>query len=102
MPLESRPTVLMVCLVAACRAAAIEPVPDERPAKIVVDPPLSDPLSRGRVVIRYRTENLRVAPVFGPAAVAISPRVGHLHVRVDDTPWVWAHLTDEPVILNGL
>src|SRR5258705_1551493 len=69
---------------------------------IIIDPPLADPLSRGRVVIQYRTENLHMVPVFGPAALAVSPRVGHIHVTVDDAPWVWADASGEPVVLNGL
>jgi Family of unknown function (DUF6130) len=52
-------------------------------AKIVVDPPLAEPLSRGVAFIQYRTENLQVVPVFGPQALNVSPRIGHLHVAVD-------------------
>src|SRR5438067_350058 len=37
-------------------------------AKIVVDPPLAEPLSRGVVFIQYRTENLQIVMVFGPQA----------------------------------
>ena len=59
-------------------------------AKIVVDPPLAEPLSRGVVFIQYRTENLQIVPVFGPKALDVSPRIGHLHVAVDGAPWVWA------------
>jgi hypothetical protein len=83
-------------------AAAVEPLQSEPPAKIDIDPPLAEPLSRGRVVILYRTENLHIVPVFGPAVLAVSPRVGHIHVTVDDAPWVWADASGEPVILNGL
>jgi cell division septation protein DedD len=83
-------------------AAAVEPLQNEPPAKIVIDPPLAEPLSQGRVVIQYRTENLHMAPVFGPAALAVSPRVGHIHVSVDDASWVWVNASGEPVILNGL
>src|SRR4051794_10256542 len=83
-------------------AAAVESLQNEPPAKIVVDPPLAEPLSHGRIVIQYRTENLHIAPVFGRAALDISPRVGHLHVSVDHAAWVWAELSGEPVILNGL
>ena len=82
-------------------AAAVEPLPHEPPAKIVVDPPLAEALSEGRVVIQYRTENLHIAPVFGPAALAVSPRVGHIHVTVDGATWVWADASGEPVILSG-
>jgi Family of unknown function (DUF6130) len=56
-------------------AAAVEPIANEPAGKMVVDPPLAEPLSRGLVVIQYRTENLHIAPVFGPAALAVSPRV---------------------------
>jgi hypothetical protein len=83
-------------------AVAVEPLQNEPPAKIIIDPPLAEPLSHGRVVIQYRAENLHIVPVFGPAALAVSPRVGHVHVSVDDAPWVWADASGEPVILNGL
>src|SRR5712671_676635 len=104
--------VIIACLVAASAAAqtardvrgaaAVEPLQNEPPAKIIIDPPLPEPLSRGRVVIQYRTENLHIVPVFGPAALAVSPRVGHIHVTVDDAAWVWADASGEPVVLNGL
>jgi hypothetical protein len=104
--------VIIACLMAASGAAqtarevrgaaAVEPLQNEPPAKIIIDPPLADPLSRGRVVIQYRTEHLHIVPVFGPAALAVSPRVGHIHVTVDDAPWVWADASGEPVVLNGL
>jgi uncharacterized protein DUF6130 len=83
-------------------AAPVEPLQNEPPAKIIIDPPLAEPLSRGRVVIQYRTENMHIVPVFGPAALAVSPRVGHIHVTVDDAAWGWADASGEPVILNGL
>src|SRR5262245_37328722 len=83
-------------------AAAVEPLQYEAPAKIIIDRPLAEPLSRGRVVIPYRTKNLHVVPVFGPAALAVSPRIGHIHVTVDDARWVWADASGEPVIIMGL
>jgi hypothetical protein len=84
------------------RGTAIAPVQNEASAKIIVDPPLAEALSKGVAVVQYRTENLRVAPVFGPAALSISPRVGHVHVSLDDARWVWAHASGEPVVLFGL
>jgi hypothetical protein len=39
------------------------------------------------VFIQYRTENLRVLPVFGAAALSVSPRIGHMHIIVDDQSW---------------
>ena len=69
-------------------------IKDEPPPKLIVDEPLSDGLPQGIVWIQYRTENCRILPVFGKAALKLSPRVGHLHVRVDDLPWLWAHTSN--------
>jgi hypothetical protein len=71
-------------------------------AKIVVDPPLAEPLSRGVVFIPYRTENLLLVPVFGPKAVEVSPPIGHLHVALDGAPWGWGNTSGEPLIIFGL
>jgi len=76
---------------------------EEPPAKIVTYPPLAEPLaSRGVAIIQYCTQNLHLVPVFGPNALAVSPRVGHTHVRVDDASWVWADASGQPIILMGL
>ena len=72
------------------------------PARIIVDPPLPGPLAAGMVFIQYRAENLRIVPVFGPAALAVSPRIGHVHVVVDGAPWHWADASGEPLIIVGL
>src|SRR5262245_65032416 len=70
-------------------------------AKLVVDPPLAEPLSRGVAFIQYRTENLQVVPVFGPQAVNVSPRIGHIHVAVDAAQWVWGDTCGGPIIIAG-
>jgi hypothetical protein len=71
-------------------------------AKLVVDAPLPEPLSRGVVFIQYRTENLQIVPVFGAKAVDVSPRIGHLHVAVDGASWIWADTSGGPIIIAGL
>jgi len=88
----------------ACGRTSVIPLTgEEPPAKILIDPPLAGPLaSRGVAIIEYCTQNLHLAPVFGPDALAVSPRVGHIHVRVDDASWVWADASGNPVILMGL
>lgn len=83
-------------------AAPVVPLTNEPPAKIIIDPPLAESLAHGRVVIQYRTENLHIVPVFGAAALAVSPRIGHIHVSVDDSPWRWADASGEALIINGL
>lgn len=87
-----------------CRLAPFIPLTtSEPPAKIFIDPPLSEPLaSRGVVIIQYCAQNLHIAPVFGPGALTVSPRIGHVHVKVDDASWVWADASGNPIILQGL
>jgi hypothetical protein len=75
---------------------------NEPPPKLIVDPPLPDQLAEGRVFIQYRTENLRVVPVFGKGALDVSPRIGHVHITVDDAPWHFVDASGETVILVGL
>jgi Family of unknown function (DUF6130) len=72
------------------------------PARLVVDPPIPDQLAQGRVFIQYRTENLRILPVFGAAALSVSPRLGHLHYYVDDQGWPTVDTSGETVVLVGL
>jgi len=74
----------------------------EPPARLIVDSPLPEPLAKGLVVVRYRTENLRIIPVFGPAALSVSPRIGHLHITIDDAPWHWVDASGEPLIIQWL
>jgi hypothetical protein len=82
-------------------AGVLPPAP-QPPARIIVDPPLPGPLSEGRVYIQYRAVNLRIVPVFGPKALEVSPRIGHIHVVVDDAPWHWADSSGEQLIIVGL
>jgi hypothetical protein len=69
-------------------------IENEPAPRLIVDDPLPDLLDKGVVWIQYRTENVRIVPVFGKGALSVSPRVGHLHVRVDDLPWLWADASD--------
>jgi hypothetical protein len=77
-------------------------IPNEPPAKLIVDPPIPEQLALGRVFIQYRTENLRILPVYGKAALEVSPRVGHLHYYVDDQSWPIVDSSGETVVLVGL
>jgi hypothetical protein len=73
-------------------------IKDEPPPRLIVDPPLAEPLKDGIFQAQYRVENLRIVNVFGPAAVHVSPRIGHLHVIVDDLPWWWADASDNNTV----
>jgi hypothetical protein len=79
------------------------PLANEPPAKLIVDPPIPERLAAGSVLIPYRVENFRILPVFGPGALDVSPRAGHLHVTVDDLPWHWADAGDnQTIVVVGL
>ncbi len=83
-------------------ASPLVALENEPPPRLVVDPPLAEPLAAGRVFIQYRTENLRVVPVFGKGALTVSPRIGHIHITVDDAPWHFVDASGETIILVGL
>ena len=79
-------------------ASPLNVIENEPAPKLIADPPIPDRLARGVVEIQYRVENLHIVPVFGAGAVRASPRVGHLHVVVDDLPWWWADASDNNTI----
>ncbi len=75
---------------------------DEPAPKLIVSPPKPEPLSRGVVLVQFRTENMQIVPVFGSAAAAVTPRIGHLHLTLDDATWHWGHTSNDPVIVAVL
>ena len=83
-------------------ATPLVAIPNESQARLVVDPPVPEQLALGRVFIQYRTEHLRILPVFGGAALNVSPRVGHLHYYVDGQSWPIVDTSGETIVLVGL
>lgn len=73
-------------------------IENEPAPKLIVDPPLPGPLAQGILQVQYRVENVRILPVFGPGALKASPRLGHLHISVDDLPWLWADASDNNTV----
>jgi hypothetical protein len=105
------PLIKTFAAIAACTALAtgafaqssVVPLDDEPAPKLFVEAPLPGPLARGVVFIPYRVENLRILPLGGAAAGKVSPRVGHLHITLDDLPWFWADYgQSNTIILGGL
>src|SRR5687768_13082392 len=83
--------------------SAVVPIDNEPPPRLIVESPLPGPLAQGVVFIPYRVENLRILAVAGPAASNVSPRVGHLHITVDDLPWLWADFgQSNTIVLAGM
>jgi hypothetical protein len=73
-------------------------IENEPAPRLIVDPPLPEGLAQGVFWAQYRVENVRIAQVFGKGALTVSPRVGHLHITVDDLPWWWAEASDNNTI----
>src|SRR5688500_16208839 len=79
--------------------STLAPIANEPAPKLIVEQPLPEPLARGVALIPYRVENLRILPVLGPEALKLSPRVGHLHVTLNDLPWHWADFSGTNTIV---
>jgi hypothetical protein len=73
-------------------------IKNEPAPKLIVDPPLPEGLAQGVYWAQYRVENLHIVPVFGTSSLQVSPRIGHLHVIVDDLPWWWADASDSNTV----
>src|SRR5215813_11569335 len=73
-------------------------VENEPPPRLIVDPPLPEGLAIGVFWAQYRVENMHIASVFGAGALKVSPRLGHLHIIVDDLPWWWADASDNNTV----
>lgn len=86
----------------ADRPPPLLPLEAEPLPKLVAYPPLADALARGVVIIQFRTDNVRLLPVFGAKATEVTPRLGHLHVTVDNWQGTWAHTSNDPIIVVGL
>lgn len=110
----SSPSILFSLLLAAIPVAALadagasahqhDPVVGEQEpaAALIVEGPIPALLNRGVVVLPFRTEHLKIMPVYGEAAAGVMPRMGHLHVTLDHAPWHWVHASTEPLVIQGL
>lgn len=94
--------VAVTCLTQASAQVAtslVVPLENEPPPSLVLSPPLPGPLANGVAFIPYRVQNLRIMPLGSPAAKNLSPRVGHLHITLDDAPWSWADYGNSDTII---
>ena len=73
-------------------------VENEPAPRLIVDPPIPEGLAIGVFWAQYRVENVRIVQVFGEGALEVSPRLGHLHITVDDLPWWWADASDNNTV----
>jgi hypothetical protein len=56
--------------------------------RCLIDPALADLLVHGPVVIQYRSENLRIVPVFGPNALNVSREFGQAMSSKTNVLWI--------------
>lgn len=80
----------------------VEQATAQSAAHLILDSVLPVPLAKGAVVLPFRVENIKVMPVFGEAALGVTPHIGHLHITVDDVAWHWVHADNEPIVIQGL
>jgi len=99
---KGRVAMVSIAVVLSAFSASLVAIQNEAPAQLVVDPPIPEQLALGRVFIQYRTENLRILPVYGKAALEVSPRVGHLHYYLDGQSYPTVDSSGETVVLVGL
>jgi len=74
---------------------------DEPKPRIIVMDPTPGSLAKQGAVVAFRVENITMSPIFGREALEARPRLGHLHVTVDDLAWHWVHTTDEAIQIRG-
>ena len=85
----------------ASAESTVVPVDNEPAPRLIVLPPLPGPLARGVIYIPYQVENVRILPLGGAASTRVSPRVGHLHITVDELSWFWADYGQSNTIILG-
>ena len=74
----------------------------EAPARLIVDAPLPGPLARGALVLPFHAEYIQLLPVYGTEATHVTPRIGHLHLTLDNAAWHWVHASNDPLVIQGL
>lgn len=71
-------------------------------ADLSVSAPIAALLAKGVVVIPFKSDDVKIVPLYGEAAAQVVPRLGHLHVTLDGAFWHWVHSDDGPIVLQGL
>ncbi|MBN3723356.1 DUF6130 family protein [Burkholderia sp. Ac-20379] len=107
---------LLAALIGASPARAADPaspppgviadVPPPAQPHLTLYKPRADVLKDGYVYLAFRVDNLRILPLYtdihGKAATSLTPRIGHLHVFVDDSKWSWIHAQNDAIYFGAL
>jgi hypothetical protein len=74
--------------------------------KLTLAIPDPDILKGGFVYLPFRVDNMTLLPMYveinGEDVLKLKPKIGHLHVGVDDTAWQWIHALNDPIYFGPL
>ncbi|MEK6423004.1 MAG: DUF6130 family protein [Burkholderia gladioli] len=91
---------------AVASTASTADIPATSQPHLTLYPPRADVLKDGYVYLAFRVDNLRILPLYtdihGEAATTLTPRIGHLHVFVDDSTWSWIHARNDAIYFGAL
>lgn len=69
-------------------------------------PVRADVLKDGYVYLPFHVENLTILPLYteihGKETTSLRPKIGHLHVMVDNNGWNWIHAIADPIYFGPL
>jgi len=68
---------------------------------ITIDSPTEGEMVSRVVSIKFTVANLRLEPMSVPVKTD-GVVEGHIHVKVDNSPWIWVHDTAEPITIAGM
>ncbi|AUG52532.1 DUF6130 family protein [Thalassospira marina] len=79
---------------------------EEAAPKLTVLAPDRETLKSGYVYLPFHVENMNIQPIYaefaGEAATTLRPKIGHLHVMVDNAGWKWIHASTDPLYFGQL
>lgn len=90
----------------ATLTATAAPADVQLAPRLTLQEPDADILKDGYVYLPFTVENVTLLPMYpeinGTEVTQLTPRIGHLHVGVDDNAWVWIQTTPAPIYLGPL
>ncbi|MFT4053797.1 MAG: DUF6130 family protein [Novosphingobium sp.] len=68
---------------------------------LTLSAPCAEALQDRQVYIAFRVDNMAVIPLYteinGDTVTTLTPKIGHLHVTVDDAGYSWIHASNDPI-----
>jgi hypothetical protein len=117
MSIRSLSGLFFISLLAVSSVQAADPGHDASPnagassqaeatPKLTLMPPRADVLKDGFVYLPFKVENMTILPLYteihGADVTKLHPKIGHLHVMVDNSGWSWIHALTDPIYFGPL